>query len=300
MNARGWELALAIGLMLVAMTIVTGLAGRRVKSEPGLDLLDSFSARIKSWWLIAAFVLVAKYGGPLLSLILLFLLSFYALREFYSLTPTSRSDHFTLASAFYLVLPLQYVLIGGGWTGAFQVFIPTVAYLFLPLVSLMRRDTRDFLARISTVQWGLMAAVYCVSHLAALMLLPLPGLDGRGHYLVIHLLLMVQIGETARDFLDRTVGRIELAASIEPGRTLEGFAGQVLAGVFVGVLLLRYLPFSIGEGLVLAVATSLAGALGNWVMAAIKRDRGVRDWGGVMDRLQGVCFAAPVYYLLVR
>jgi phosphatidate cytidylyltransferase len=295
-----WELAIAIATLMIGMTVLTGIIGRRVKSEPGQDLADWLGARVKGWWLIVAFVLVAKYGGSGMTLVLLFFVSFYALREFYSLTPTSRSDHYTVAIAFYVVLPLQYVWIGIGWYAMFVIFIPMYAYLFLPLLSLIRQDTTNFLARVSTVQWGLMASVFCISHLGALMGLELPTFGRGGHYLVIYLLLIVQLGEAAQEFVDRTVGRWKLSEQIDPARTVEGLVAGVLTGVFLGVLLSRYTPYSAGGAFVIALATMLAASLGSLTMAAIKRDRGVKDFGGVMDRLQSVCFAAPVYFHLVR
>jgi phosphatidate cytidylyltransferase len=57
----------------------------------------------------------------------------------------------------------------------------------------------------------------------------------------------------------------------------------------------------------MALAATLMGFLGGLVMSAIKRDRGVKDWGqmieghgGMLDRLDSVCFAAPVFFHLAR
>ncbi|MGH6926323.1 MAG: phosphatidate cytidylyltransferase, partial [Propylenella sp.] len=66
-------------------------------------------------------------------------------------------------------------------------------------------------------------------------------------------------------------------------------------------------PFAIWQALLLALAANLMGFLGGLVMSAIKRDRGVKDWGhmieghgGVLDRLDSVVFAAPVFFHLTR
>ena len=57
----------------------------------------------------------------------------------------------------------------------------------------------------------------------------------------------------------------------------------------------------------MALVATLMGFLGGLVMSAIKRDRGVKDWGtlieghgGMLDRLDSVSFAAPVFFLFVR
>jgi phosphatidate cytidylyltransferase len=293
-------MALGVTLLLVAMTVVTRLASSRVHSEPSQDLIDEIWRRVKSWWLIAAVFVVGKYGGTVLTLILMLLLSFYALREFLSLAPTRISDHYTVALAFYVVLPLQYLFIGLGWYAWFVMFIPVYAYLFLPLMSLFQQDTQNFLARVSTIQWGLMAAVFCISHMAAFAGLEIAGYEGKSLYLVAYLLLVVQLSELAQQLVDFRFGRVRMVPEIDRSRTWEGFIAAIVAGTLFGVLLSRYTPFDAGSAFFIALVLVLASTGGSLTLAAIKRDKGVRDYGGVMDRLQGLCFAAPVFFHLVR
>ncbi len=66
-------------------------------------------------------------------------------------------------------------------------------------------------------------------------------------------------------------------------------------------------PFSPLQAFALALMANLMGFVGGLVMSAIKRDRGIKDWGymieghgGVLDRLHSVCFAAPVFFHLIR
>ena len=66
-------------------------------------------------------------------------------------------------------------------------------------------------------------------------------------------------------------------------------------------------PFSPWQAGAIALLISLMGFFGGLVMSAIKRDRGVKDWGwmieghgGVLDRLDSVIFAAPVFFHLTR
>lgn len=295
-----WEMALGVGVMLVAMTLITRFVSSRVQTQPSQDLIDEIWRRLKTWWLIAAIFVVGKYGGTVLMLVLMLLLSFYALREFLSLTPTRISDHYTVALAFYVVLPLQYLFIGLGWYAWFIMFIPIYAYLFLPLMSLFKQDTNNFLARVSTIQWGLMAAVFCVSHIAALAGLEIAGFEGRSLYLVAYLLLVVQLAEAAQQLVDFKAGRMKMAPDIDRSRTWEGFGAAVLVGTVAGVLLSRYTPFDAGSAFFIALVMVLAATGGSLTMAAIKRDKGVRDYGGVLDRLQGLCFAAPVFFHVVR
>jgi phosphatidate cytidylyltransferase len=295
-----WEMALGVTILLVGMTIVTRLASSRMHSGPRVDLLDEVWRRIKTWWLIATIFVVGYFGGTVLTLLLMSMLSFYALREFLSLTPTRISDHYTVALAFYLILPLQYVFIGLGWYAWFIMFIPIYAYLFLPLMSLFKQDTNNFLARVSTVQWGLMAAVFCLSHMAALPGLEIKGYEGRGHYLVAYLLLVTQLAEAAQELVDYKLGQWKMAPDIDKSRSWEGFFVAMGVGVMSAVLLSRYTPFDVLGAFAIGIALVLADTGGSLIMSAVKRDANVKDFGGVLDRLKGLCFAAPVFFHIVR
>ncbi|MBI3706448.1 MAG: phosphatidate cytidylyltransferase, partial [Proteobacteria bacterium] len=66
-------------------------------------------------------------------------------------------------------------------------------------------------------------------------------------------------------------------------------------------------PFTALEAAGMAFVITLTGFLGGLVMSAIKRDRGVKDWGhmieghgGMLDRLDSVIFAAPIFFHIVR
>lgn len=295
-----WEMALAVTVLLVGMTLVTRYASSRYRSGPGLDLIDEIWHRIKTWWLIAAIFLVGHFGGTLLMLIMLALLSFYALREFLSLTPARISDHYTVALAFYVILPLQYFFIGLGWYSWFIMFIPIYAYLFLPLMSLFKQDTQNFLARVSTIQWGLMAAVFCISHIAAFPGLEIRGYEGKGHYLVAYLLLITQLAEGAQDLVDYRLGQWKIAPAIDRSLTWEGFFAAMGVGIFFAITLSRYTPFDVLQAFFIGIIIVLASTAGNLILSAVKRDAHVRDFGGVMDRLKGLCFAAPVLFHIVR
>ena len=95
--------------------------------------------------------------------------SFAALREFLTLTSKSRADHYALLASFFLVLPLQYVFIGFDSFGLFSIFIPVYAFLLLPVFSVLRGDTENFLNRVAETQWALMITVFAASHVPALL-----------------------------------------------------------------------------------------------------------------------------------
>src|SRR5438067_3147133 len=174
---------------------------------------------------MVAIVLVALVLGRAVTLILFALLSFLAFREFITLTPTRPGDHRTLFLAFFVVIPLQYWIIGINWYGLFAVFIPVYVFVMLPAVSVITGDTKDFLARSAKVQWGLLLAVYALSNAPALLMLdnipnyPLPVL------LLLYLLIVVQMSDVFQYVFGKLYGRTRIAPAVSPSKTLEGLIG---------------------------------------------------------------------------
>jgi phosphatidate cytidylyltransferase len=134
-------------------------------------------------------------------------ISFYALREFVTLLNTRRADHPAIATAFFVVLPLQYAFAWTGWYGMFSIFIPVYAFLLLPILAALGGDTQRFLERTSKVQWGLMVSVFCISHVPALVTLDIPGYEGRNLLLIAFLVIVVQ----GSDVLQYVWGKLSAA-----------------------------------------------------------------------------------------
>ncbi len=296
---------------VVALLVVSSLAGyvlaRRARSEAARDTVANLNARIRSWW-----VMVAVFGGALVigravTLALFGLLSFLALREFISLTPTRRGDHRTLFLAFFVVVPMQYWLISIDWYGLFAVFIPVYVFVSLPALSVLAGDTSDFLARSAKMQWGLLLAVYALSNAPALLMLDIPGYRLPPALLLLYLMIVAQMSDVFQYVFGKLCGRTRLAPSVSPSKTVEGLLGGGLAAIAIGTLLHVVTPFSPLQAAGMSALIVIAGVFGGLVLSAIKRDLGVKDWGsmigghgGVLDRMDGICFAAPLFFHLTR
>jgi phosphatidate cytidylyltransferase len=256
--------------------------------------------------------MVALLGGAFLvgkaGVILLFALaSFFALRELVTLTYTRRGDHWALLASFFVVMPLQYWLVWIEWYGLYSIFIPVYAFLFLPIIAVVRGDTTRFLERVALVQWGLMIAVFCISHVPALMTLDIPGYEGRQLLLIAFLVIVVQGSDVLQYVWGKLLGRHKIAPRLSPGKTWEGLVGGATSATALGAALWWITPFSPWQAAGMAFTACLMGFLGGLVMSAIKRDRGVKDWGqvieghgGMLDRLDSVVFAAPIFFHLTR
>jgi phosphatidate cytidylyltransferase len=299
-------LAAVAGVLVVASVIGAALA-RRAKSERQKELVANLNARTKAWWVMVAVLAAAFALGDVATLVLFALVSFFALREFVTLTPTRRGDYRPLAMAFWIVLPGQYVLIGTRQYGTFSILVPVYAFLFLPSLAALAGDTRDFLARSAKLQWALMVCVYCVAHAPALLLLEIPAWSGPNALLVLYLLLVVQGSDVLQYVFGKLLGKTKLAPEVSPSKTVEGLVGGGLAATALGVALTSLTPFTWTQSLGMAAAIVTMGFLGGLTLSAVKRSLGAKDWGvmieghgGMLDRLDSVAFAAPVFFHLTR
>ena len=293
--------------VLVSASLVGAALKRWVAAGEPHPVIDNLNARINAWWVMVATVGLAMLAGKIGIVVLFALVSLVALREFVTLAPTRRGDHWVLLMSFFVVLPSQYFLIAIEWYGLFSIFIPVYAFLMLPILAALSGDTRDFMQRIATTQWALMVSVFAISHVPALLTLDIPGYEGRNVFLLVYLIVVVQSSDVLQYVWGKLLGRRRIAPALSPSKTVEGFAGGVASAVALGAALWWITPFSPAEAAAVSLAIALMGFLGGLVMSAIKRDRGVKDWGavieghgGMLDRLDSVCFSAPVFFHAVR
>ena len=293
-------------VLAVASTI-----GLTLKWRHGFDrahaTIDNLNARLKAWWIMIAVIAAATWTGAWAVIGLFALVSFQCLREYVSLAPTRKGDHRALIWSFYVFLPLQYYLIAAGWYGLFSILIPVYAFLLLPISASLGADTTRFLERSAKIQWGLMICAYCLSHVPALLTLEIPGYEGRNLLLVVFLLLTVQSSDVFQYIWGKLLGRHALSKQISPSKTVEGLVGGVLSATVMGAALWWITPFSPVEAAFVALVINTLGFFGGFVLSAIKRDRGVKDWGhlieghgGMLDRVDSLAFSAPVFFHLLR
>lgn len=293
----------AVLVLATAISETLRWRARGVQSK----VLDNLTARIRAWWVMAGIVGLAFVFGRTGVIVLFFVVSLFALREFITLTPTRRGDYYALLAAFYVVLPYQYWLIYADWYSMASLLVPVYAFLLLPILAVIGGDTTHYLERTSKVQWGLMISVYCISHVPALLNLRIPGYEGRNLLLIAFLVIVVQSSDVLQYVWGKLFGKHLVAPLLSPSKTVEGLIGGVLSATLLGAALWWITPFSPWQAGLLALVINVMGFFGGLVMSAIKRDRGIKDWGhmieghgGMLDRLDSVCFAAPVFFHITR
>jgi phosphatidate cytidylyltransferase len=293
--------------LLAVSSLIGWVLSLRVTNDQGRATVQNLNARIRAWWMMVAVFGLAMATGGIGSIVLFGLTSFLALREFITLTPTRPGDHRSLFWVFFIILPLQYYLIAIKWYGLFSILIPVYAFLFIPIRSAMAGDCERFLERTAKIQWGLMICVYCVSYVPALLSLDIPGYEKQNGKLMFYFVLVAQISDVLQYVWGKTLGRHKIAPNVSPNKTWEGFIGGIASATLIGTGLWWATPFSPLQSAGMSLAITLMGFGGGLVMSAIKRDRNVKDYGnmlaghgGVMDRIDSLCFAAPVFFHLTR
>jgi phosphatidate cytidylyltransferase len=293
--------------LLVLASIVGWILARRVTSASGRATVDNINARIRAWWVMSLLFVVALATGTFVSVLLFTLISFLALREFVTLVPTKASDHRALFWSFFIVTPVQYYLVWIQWYGMFSILIPVYVSIFLAIRTALAGDTDRFLERTATNQWALMICVYFVSYVPALLMLRIPGYERQAPKLMFFLVLVVQLSDVLQYIWGKTLGKHRLAPSISPNKTWEGLIGGVACATALGAAIWWATPFSPVAAASMALVLTTMGFAGGLIMSGIKRDRGVKDYGaligghgGVLDRIDSLCFAAPVFFHLTR
>ena len=315
-----WFLAGLLGFLVLA-TVVAELMYRRTASEGLRATLLNVRQRIFAWWIMVA-VLVGSLALGETAVVLLFLaLSLLALREFANLLPPGERDRRVLSWIMVVLAPLHFWFVWEHWYGMFAIFIPVYAFLFLPVLLALSGRTESFLHRAALSQWGLMVCVYALSYLPAVLQLPVAIHEGRAAAdgsavgsggveagaLLLFLAVVVQGSDVLQYLWGKTVGRHRIAPTVSPNKTWEGFVGGVLSATALGAGLWWLTPFTPWQAGVLALVSCLLGFVGGLVMSSLKRDRGIKDFGalipghgGILDRMDSLIFAAPVFFHLTR
>jgi phosphatidate cytidylyltransferase len=164
------------------------------------------------------------------------------------------------------------------------------------------RGGRDALASASA---ALFPALYLGLPLGALLAVRETG----GAQALLLLMLTVMVSDTAQYYCGRAFGRRLLAPAISPKKTVEGAAGGFFFGaIFLAVAGTWWLPgMAVWLRLSLGAVVVLLGIAGDLFESMLKRSAGLKDssalipgHGGILDRIDALLFAAPIYYVVLK
>jgi phosphatidate cytidylyltransferase len=298
---------IGVFFVLAAASLTGWILSLFAKSDSARRTVENLNERISAWWVMVVVLLGSLWLGGRTTTVVFALISFLALREFITITPTRRADHMSLLVSFFIVLPYQYWLVHTGWYGMFTIAIPVYVFILLPVLAVSVGDVTEFLERSARTQWGLMVCVYFISCIPMLRLLDIKGLPLGYAGLIIFLVAVIQGSDVLQYVWGKLLGRHKIAPKLSPKKTVEGFALGVVSASGLGASLHWLTPFSGWQAFAVSLVLCIFGFFGGLVMSAIKRERGIKDWGtliqghgGMMDRIDSLCFSAPLYFHILR
>ena len=280
-------------LLLVVATVIIHL------KYPTQELKD----RIRSWWYIVGFFIVGVMLNTTVAMFFFGILSYLALKEYFTLIPTRRTDRRVLFYAYLSIVP-QFWFASIEWYGMFIIWIPVFLFLLLPFRQILIGDTKGFLENTARVQWGLMMFVFGLSHLAYMITLnPVNPNGAGGKELVLYLVLLTELNDILQYLWGKSIGKRKIVPKVSPNKTVEGFVGAFASIMLLALLFSFLTPFVWYEALIAGMIISASGFVGDVVISMVKRDIGVKDsgsmlpgHGGILDRVDSLVYTAPLFF----
>jgi phosphatidate cytidylyltransferase len=301
-----WPLVWGLAGVLAILTLGALAAALLPRLRPGRDY-SNLQLRVNSWWVMVALLTAALALGWQAALALFALISFLALREFFSLAPARREDRLIILAS-YLVIPISYGWIAINEYGIYLVFIPVWVFLVTPFLMAMIGQTKNYLQRAAGFHWGEVACVYAIGFVVWLMRTPanLPMPAGPAG-LVFLLLVATEFNDVAQYCWGKLLGRHKIMPTVSPNKTWEGFlGGWATTAALIWLIGPIFAPLAGLDLAIMAVLLPLAGFAGDVTLSAVKRDIGVKDsshlipgHGGILDRIDSLTFTTPLYFHLM-
>ena len=265
---------------------------------------ENFKTRMRSFWIIVFLFTAAFIFNKATAVFFIMLISYLALKEFFSMIPTRRSDRRVLLWA-YLSIPIQYYFLYIDWIVMFYLFIPLYLFILIPLRMVIIGDTEGFLKSCGTIHWGLMTCVYAIGYFAAYLAIPDEiNPSGGALGLLLFILILTLFNDFTQYLFGKMFGKNKIIPKVSPNKTWEGFFGGVVSTTILSVALSQFLtPLTLLQSVIIGLGFSVIGFFGDVTMSAIKRDMGVKDTGallpghgGILDRLDSMIFTVPLFF----
>jgi phosphatidate cytidylyltransferase len=250
-----------------------------------------FDSYLGYTWLFFLAFMIAEFVSFAVSVWILALVSFWSLREYFSLVAFRLQDRPALVGA-YLSIPFMYYYIQTEWYGMFIVSIPVYAFLAIPLlVALGGRESEGTVFSIGAIDFGLFLFVFCIGHVGYLL--------SYSVWMAAVLVINVLICDAAIFLVRRrTYGALRAAL-------LSWLAPTPLVLVLT-LLLSPWTEIPTIHSVVLALITPVLVVMGHHAGSFVEADLGVeRDLltpgrGQILDNLQSMFYAAPVMFHYIR
>ncbi len=305
---------LALGSTIRIFSVRRGVKFGDVQPSLAQQRMDSLR---QWWWLLIAFSLALLFGK--IGLAVLFCAAgLVGLYEFHTIFARRSADSAWPCVLVGLVAIVHYSLIttvDSSWT---QPSMISALFFGLMLQQVFGGRIRDYLRTTAGYFWAALLLVIGLSHAVLLCGLPVSvnawnaGVVGW----TLYLMLLTECNDIAQALIGRRFGKTKIIPSVSPGKSWAGLLGGMLVTALLAMCLAAPLTTflqarPLGQGLAIAalsgVLISIAGFLGDVNISALKREAHLKDsshlfpgMGGMLDRLDSLTLAAPVFFYLAR
>ena len=302
LNAEIQWVIVIILIILITATL-TFQIWKKVKPS---NLVDEMMLRTKSWWGMCFIFLFASIVHPVVTYIGLAFLSFFTLREIYTLLKLRNSDR-TVLLACYLSIPFQYYFAFQGWYTMFLIFIPVFLFIIIPFLLVLSGDTNDIIRSMCILPTSLMLGVFGISHLGLLISFPEMNTgDISGKALLLFLIFITEANDIMQFICGKIFGKHKILPNVSPNKTWEGFIGGVICSMIIGYFMGFLTPLETLPLILISASIAILGFMGDAIISAVKRDFGVKDMsdvipghGGYLDRIDSLSTTSSPFFHLI-
>lgn len=242
-------------------------------------------------WLFFLSIIVSELISFSIGIWILALVSFWAIREYFSLIHIRLQDRLAIFGA-YLSIPFMYYFIQIEWYGMFIVSIPVYAFLAIPLlVALGGKNTEGTVFSIGSIDFGLFLFVFCIGHIG---------------YLLVYSSWMAALLVVNVAICDAAICIVR--------RKLRAARGKLIASYFLPVPFVAALSLALSawteipewHSVILSLMIPLLVIMGHQAGSYVKADLGIKEdllipgRGQILDNLQSLLYAAPVMFHYIR
>lgn len=259
------------------------------------------------WLVMVPALALSLFAGRVAAIVFFTLVALVAFNEFARATGLHRD----LTMSFTGIAGILAVAVAAlapapltGAHGSYGLFMaaPLFVSLALMLAAILRNRPEGQLKAVALSLFGFLYIGWMFGHVAFLANL------ANAYGYLLYLLFAVELNDVAAFTCGKLFGRRPLCARISPAKTLEGALGAVVISALFPFAVRFALPdFSALECLFAGLLVGIGGQLGDLSISIIKRDLGVKDMGrlirghgGMLDRIDSLLYAAPLFFHFTR
>jgi phosphatidate cytidylyltransferase len=262
----------------------------------GVDNINALKRLIVAAVLLPVVYLYVMYLPSRYFLFLLIFVSLLAMSEFYSMYHVAGMLRYSCLFFGTCIVGISYI--------SKDLLLDIIIFSILVVMGIRLLVKRDPLSALYDISPPILGLLYIPVFLAFQTQIRRLGSEW-----IIFLYASVWASDTMAYYLGKWIGERRLYKEVSPNKTVAGAVGSFIGGV-IGVLLLRatIVPLlTISSAVLIGIMIGVISIVGDLVESMFKRDAGIKDsgviipgHGGILDKIDGVLFAGPVLYWILK